>query len=115
MRRFDDAEHISARIRGARVPLLAIYGSHDAYGRRADRYREVPGARVVKVAGTGHSPQVERPAVVAGLILGFARETLPRKRPMALRPKQMRTYVRPQFPARARDETRARPLDRRAG
>jgi pimeloyl-ACP methyl ester carboxylesterase len=65
-------------------PLLVIYGRRD---RLVDphvlaRWRD-PGARIVGVAGSGHSPQVERPRVTSQLIAGFADTVLSRP---AIRP-----------------------------
>lgn len=56
-----------------RVPVLAIYGSHDrlvsprgaVYAARA--FRDSPGARVLVLPRTGHVAQMEHPAEVAGL------------------------------------------------
>jgi pimeloyl-ACP methyl ester carboxylesterase len=75
MHDFDHVEHVYQRLAGAHVPLLAVFGAHDHWSAHARLYRHVPGARIVRVAGTGHSPQIERPAAVARLILQFAHGT----------------------------------------
>ena len=60
-----DAERI-------RVPVLAIYGSHDrlVHPRGAARavlaFRDAPDARVLLLPRTGHVAQMEHPALVAG-------------------------------------------------
>jgi pimeloyl-ACP methyl ester carboxylesterase len=75
----DDYERerpLDQRIRAALVPLLVIFGDRDQLwndpSEAAEAYRDVPGAQVRIVKGAGHSPNIERPALVAGLILGFA-------------------------------------------
>lgn len=61
-----DAEQI-------RVPVLAIYGSHDRLvnprgaTHAARAFRDAPDARVVVLPRTGHVAQMEHPADVAGL------------------------------------------------
>ena len=72
-----DAEPLDRRIEHAGVPLLAIFGAEDqvyeskpalaAYGR-------VRGAETRLIAGAGHSPNVEKPAETAALVLKFAGE-----------------------------------------
>jgi pimeloyl-ACP methyl ester carboxylesterase len=60
----------------APVPLLVIFGSEDQLYNdpqaAADAYKDVPGAAVSIVPGAGHSPNVEKPAGTAALILEFA-------------------------------------------
>lgn len=71
-----DAEPLDRRIAARGTPLLAIFGSedqlYDARGALA-AYAKVPGAQTVLVPGAGHSPNVEKPARTAALVLGFAR------------------------------------------
>jgi pimeloyl-ACP methyl ester carboxylesterase len=59
---------------GVRIPVLVIFGSKDRRidPEAANEYRDVPGAEVEMVTGTGHSPQVEKPVETASLILNFA-------------------------------------------
>jgi pimeloyl-ACP methyl ester carboxylesterase len=67
-----------------RMPVLAIYGSHDrlvsprgaVYAARA--FRDAPDARVLVLPRTGHVAQLEHPAAVAGLF----REMVDRARGM---------------------------------
>ena len=55
-----------------RVPVLAIYGSHDRLvhprgaARAARTFRDAPDARVIVLPRTGHVAQMEHPALVAG-------------------------------------------------
>jgi pimeloyl-ACP methyl ester carboxylesterase len=71
-----DAEPLDRRIEAAKTPLLAIFGSedqlYDAQGALA-AYAKVPGAETALIPGAGHSPNVEKPARTAQLVLGFAR------------------------------------------
>jgi pimeloyl-ACP methyl ester carboxylesterase len=72
---FMDAEPLDRRIEEREIPLLAIFGSEDQiYDSKAAlaAYATVPGARTVMIPGAGHSPNVERPARTAALILRFA-------------------------------------------
>jgi pimeloyl-ACP methyl ester carboxylesterase len=69
-------EPLDRRIEATGVPLLAIFGAEDQiYESRPAlaAYAAVPGARTALVPGAGHSPNVERPARTARLILEFAR------------------------------------------
>ena len=58
------------------MPLLVIFGAEDQiYDAQAaiERYRQVPGAQTHLIPGAGHSPNVEKPDLVAPLILAFAK------------------------------------------
>jgi pimeloyl-ACP methyl ester carboxylesterase len=65
---------LAARLTRLRLPLLVIQGKRDqiALPSGVREWRRVPGARVVELAGAGHSPNVERPFQTAGLLLEFA-------------------------------------------
>jgi pimeloyl-ACP methyl ester carboxylesterase len=67
---------LDERVRDSAVPLLVIFGSEDQIYDEADAaaqaYSNVPGARIRVLPGVGHSPNVERPAETAQLILEFA-------------------------------------------
>ena len=71
---FMDAEPLDRRIERTGVPLLAIFGAEDqiyeSKGALA-AYAKVPGARTAMIPGAGHSPNVEKPARTAALVLGF--------------------------------------------
>ena len=69
------ATPLDSRIQSAGVPLLAIFGAEDQIydARKALRaYAAVPGAQTHLIRGSGHSPNVEKPAQTAALVLGFA-------------------------------------------
>ena len=66
----------SLRIKRSGKRLLVIFGTKDEIvdPEAADAWAEdVPGARVVKLRGVGHSPLWERPRDVSKLLLDFAR------------------------------------------
>jgi pimeloyl-ACP methyl ester carboxylesterase len=68
-------EPLDRRVEGTGVPLLAIFGAEDQIfeSRKAlAAYAKVPGVRTALVRGAGHSPNVEKPAQTATLILAFA-------------------------------------------
>jgi pimeloyl-ACP methyl ester carboxylesterase len=73
---YSGAIPLDRRIEKAGVPLLAIFGAEDQIydsSRALSAYAAVPGARTVLVQGAGHSPNVEKPAQTAALVLGFAK------------------------------------------
>jgi pimeloyl-ACP methyl ester carboxylesterase len=70
-------ESLSTRMRATGKPLLALMGAEeqiiDEPAARLAEYRAgVPGAQTKLIAGAGHSPNVEKPAETAALILAFA-------------------------------------------
>jgi pimeloyl-ACP methyl ester carboxylesterase len=73
---YENAEPLDARVRDAAVPLLVIFGSEDQLyddpRATAQAYGTVPGARIRMIGGAGHSPQIEKPAQTARLLLRFA-------------------------------------------
>ena len=72
-RSYRDRRRLDRRLAPLGLPLLVIYGTRDRLvDPKADRDWHVPGARIVPIAGAGHSPQVERPRTIAGLIARFA-------------------------------------------
>lgn len=75
-RDYSDELPLNRRIARTGVPLLAIFGSEDQiYDSNAAlaTYAKVPGARAVPIPGAGHSPNVEKPAQTAALVLKFAK------------------------------------------
>lgn len=71
---YSNAVPLDRRIERSGTPLLAIFGAEDQIydARKAlAAYAKVPGARTKLIKGAGHSPNVERPAKTAALILGF--------------------------------------------
>jgi pimeloyl-ACP methyl ester carboxylesterase len=77
---FDDytgAEPLPQRVAATGKPLLAIMGAEEQIASdprvAITAYRDGdPGAETELIAGAGHSPNVERPAQTANLVLGFA-------------------------------------------
>ena len=72
---FMDAEPLDRRIERTGTPLLAIFGAEDQLYESKQAlaaYRTVPGTETALVAGAGHSPNVEKPAQTAALVLRFA-------------------------------------------
>jgi len=75
---YTDDRPLDERIRSTFVPLLVIFGEEDQFydvRESLSAYADVPGARTVMVEGSGHSPNVEKPAQTATLILHFAKPT----------------------------------------
>jgi pimeloyl-ACP methyl ester carboxylesterase len=77
---FDDytgEEPLDERMKETGKPLLVMMGAEeqiiDDPPKRLAEYRStVPGAQTKLIAGAGHSPNVEKPAQTAALVLGFA-------------------------------------------
>jgi len=73
---YSEAEPLNRRIERAAIPLLAIFGAEDQIYEAEPAlavYAKVPGAQTALIPGAGHSPNVEKPARTAALILKFAR------------------------------------------
>lgn len=72
-----DQSPLDQRLAALHVPVLVIFGAEDQiYDAQAAiaRYRaNVPGAQTHLIPGAGHSPSVEKPELVAPLILAFAK------------------------------------------
>jgi pimeloyl-ACP methyl ester carboxylesterase len=74
--RFREEQPLGDRMKEAGQPLLAIMGEEEQLvdePRRALAEYARAGARTRLIAGAGHSPNVERPQLIARLILQFAR------------------------------------------
>jgi pimeloyl-ACP methyl ester carboxylesterase len=76
---FLEEEPLDRRMRAIHKPLLALMGAEeqivDDPSRALAQYaRSVPWADTRLVAGAGHSPNVERPALTARLVLAFAKQ-----------------------------------------
>ena len=74
---FLDAESLDRRMRATGKPLMVLMGAEEQIvndPRRAlEQYAAaVPGAETHLIAGAGHSPNVEKPAQTAALVLAFA-------------------------------------------
>jgi pimeloyl-ACP methyl ester carboxylesterase len=71
-------EPLDRRMKEAGIPLLVIMGAKeqiidDPRAALAEYAATVPGARIELIANAGHSPNVEKPAQTAALVLGFAK------------------------------------------
>jgi len=79
-----DQSPLDRRLAATHLPLLVIFGAEDQiYDPQAaiERYRQVPGAQTHLIPGAGHSPNVEKPDLVAPLILAFATPPQPVQAP----------------------------------
>lgn len=67
---FSDEMHLDDRIASTKLPVTVIFGAEDRIvdPKSADDYRDIPGAKVVVLAGIGHTPQMEAPARSAALV-----------------------------------------------
>jgi pimeloyl-ACP methyl ester carboxylesterase len=68
-------EPLDQRVQATGVPLLAIFGDEDQIfdsPKALAAYAKVPDAQTALVPGAGHSPNVEKPARTAALVLAFA-------------------------------------------
>lgn len=65
---------VPRRLAALGLPVLVIFGTDDKRWRSASAagYRDVPGARVEMLPGTGHTPMMEDPQATARLLLDFA-------------------------------------------
>ncbi|MGH2576824.1 MAG: alpha/beta fold hydrolase, partial [Actinomycetota bacterium] len=71
---YTDERPLDERLRGLELSLLVIFGAEDQVydaDEALERYAEIPGAQTQLIEGAGHSPNVEKPAEVAPLILAF--------------------------------------------
>jgi pimeloyl-ACP methyl ester carboxylesterase len=70
-----DAQPLASRIAATGVPLMWIDGSEDQIldaTATGEKFHAAPGAITKLIDGVGHSPNVEKPAETAKLILDFA-------------------------------------------
>jgi len=79
---FLDEESLDRRMRATGKPLFVLMGADEQIvndpQRALDQYQAtVPNAKSFLVPGAGHSPNVEKPAETARLILAFANESAP--------------------------------------
>ena len=77
-RAYLEHESLDRRLAALGLPVLALYGTRDKLVSPASErnYANVPGAQIVAIAGSGHSPMVENPYATSKLILAFAARTL---------------------------------------
>lgn len=86
---FDDytkEESLDRRMAETGKPLMVIMGAEeqiiDEPAKRLAEYRAtVPGTQTKLISGAGHSPNVEKPAETAALVLGFAPAAKPAPKP----------------------------------
>ncbi|GIH22537.1 alpha/beta hydrolase [Acrocarpospora phusangensis] len=77
IRRGDNRTHVRPPARdygGIAVPTCLIRGEHDRLvpdGTWRELAAQIPGARTVTVAGSGHYPQIERPDAFTAAVLDF--------------------------------------------
>jgi pimeloyl-ACP methyl ester carboxylesterase len=75
-RDFRSERSLTDRLEATGLPVLAVFGAEDQIvevdGALAE-FRKVRRAEVRELQGVGHSPPVERPRVLAGLIRAFER------------------------------------------
>jgi pimeloyl-ACP methyl ester carboxylesterase len=86
---FVDESPLDERLKALGVPLLVIFGAEDQIydaQKAIDRYKLVPGAQTHLIPGAGHGPNVEKPDLVAPLILAFAKPPPAPKAPAAKKP-----------------------------
>jgi pimeloyl-ACP methyl ester carboxylesterase len=75
---FLDEESLDQRMKATGKPLMVLMGAEeqivDDPQRALDQYATVPGAETHLIAGAGHSPNVEKPALAAKLVKEFAEQ-----------------------------------------
>jgi len=72
---YTNSEPLDRRLAATHLPVMVMFGSEDQIydaQKSIAAYGDVPGVQTHLIPGAGHSPNVERPALVAPLILGFA-------------------------------------------
>ncbi|HWY18809.1 MAG TPA: alpha/beta fold hydrolase [Solirubrobacteraceae bacterium] len=71
-------ESLPRRLEALGLPPLVIYGTRDQLVSPASfhDYASIPGARIVAIAGSGHTPMIEKPQLTSQLLLAFAAHTL---------------------------------------
>ncbi len=80
--------NVEAELPGLRVPTVILWGAHDVLVPRAGlekMARLLPGGELVVWNDTGHSPQLERPARFAALLIRSARGSLGKRLRLLLR------------------------------
>jgi pimeloyl-ACP methyl ester carboxylesterase len=87
---YADEKSLDQRMKESGKPLMVIMGAEeqiiDDPGARLAEYRAtVPGVKTKLIQGAGHSPNVEKPAQTAALILAFDEVKSPAKRVKARR------------------------------
>lgn len=78
---FEKLEAYDGRLAAIGVPFLALWGENDPFAPVAAAHRfarEIPGARVEVIEGTGHFVFDDAPEQAAELLAGFLEEAAPR-------------------------------------
>src|SRR3954447_1706443 len=78
---FEKLEAYEGRLAALGVPFLALWGEQDPFApvAGAQRFaREIPGARVQVIPGTGHFVYEDAPETAAQALAGFLAESVPR-------------------------------------
>jgi pimeloyl-ACP methyl ester carboxylesterase len=79
---YTDERPLDQRLAATHLPVMVIFGSEDQIydaQKSIAAYGDVPGVQTHVIPGAGHSPNVEKPDLVAPLILGFASSALTAK------------------------------------
>lgn len=81
---YSKEEGLAQRMKESGKPLLVIMGAEeqiidDPTARLAEYRRIYPGTRTELIEGAGHSPNVEKPAQTAALVLAFGKQRSPAK------------------------------------
>jgi pimeloyl-ACP methyl ester carboxylesterase len=78
---YTDAQPLDCRLRPQDVPLLAIFGAEEQIydSKEALAAYAAIGADTELLPGAGHSPNVEKPAATAALVMRFARSAARKK------------------------------------
>ncbi|HET7053301.1 MAG TPA: alpha/beta hydrolase [Solirubrobacterales bacterium] len=81
---YSKEEGLDRRMKQSGKPLLVIMGAEeqiiDEPAARLAEYRRIyPGTKTVLIQGAGHSPNVEKPARTAALVLAFDKREIPAK------------------------------------
>ena len=74
---YSDVAPLDRRLERAGVPVMAIFGAEEQLydpGSSLAAYAKNAGARTELIRGAGHSPNVEKPARTASLVLDFMQE-----------------------------------------
>jgi pimeloyl-ACP methyl ester carboxylesterase len=102
---YSKARSLGTRMREAGKPLLVMMGAEeqiidDPDGMLARYAREAPGTITELIEGAGHSPNVEKPARTAALVLAFAARKQPARQANASR--RMQAQLQKSGPVRKR-------------
>ncbi len=81
---YSNEEGLDRRMKASGKPLMVLMGAEeqiveDPAARLAEYRRAYPGTETKLIQGAGHSPNVEKPAETAALVLAFDRQKTPAK------------------------------------